>query len=105
LKNPNACPHGNPIPSKIKKEGVVKSFPLSYFALNQILRISRILDEESDLLRKLSQVGIEIGAKIRIIEKSLLDGTLIIELNDKKIPIGEEIAKILRVVPEIEDVA
>jgi len=98
LKNPNVCPHGNPIPSKGKNEDLIKNFPLNSFAPNEILRVSRILDEKSDLLRKLSQVGIEVGTEIKFIEKSPLDGTLLIEIDGKKVPIGEEIAKNLQCV-------
>jgi len=97
LKNPNACPHGNPISSSKTEEGA-KFNPLNSFSPPSQVEVMRIRNESSDFLKKLYQAGIEVGVKIRIIEKSF-DGTLLVEINGKKLPLplSEETAQNLLV--------
>lgn len=95
LENPNVCPHGNPI-SISKTEERTEFSPLNSFSPPSQVQVMRIRNESSDFLKKLYQAGIEVGIKIRIIEKSF-DGTLLVEINGKKLPLSEETAKNLLV--------
>jgi len=96
LENPNACPHGNPIYISKTEDGA-ESYPLISFSPPMQVEVSRIRNESSDFLKKLYQAGIEVGVKIQIIEKSF-DGTFLVEINGKKLPLSEETAKNLLVV-------
>ncbi|MDD1779534.1 MAG: metal-dependent transcriptional regulator [Candidatus Helarchaeota archaeon] len=96
LKNPNACPHGNPISSSKTKEGAEFN-PLNSFSASSQVQVMRIRNESSDFLKKLYQAGIEVGVKVRIIEKSF-DGTFLVEINGKKLPLSEETAQNLLVI-------
>ena len=98
LNNPTVCPHGNPIPSKKNHKVIITGRPLSSLSINEIVSISQIINENTAFLRKLSQIGIEVGTEIKIIEKSPLDGTLLLDINGKIISLGEDTAKSLLVV-------
>ncbi len=97
LENPNVCPHGNPI-SNSNIEETNEFYPLNSFSPPQQVQVWRIENESSDFLKKLYQVGIEVGTKIQIIEKSF-DGTLLVEINGKNLPLSGETAKNLLVSP------
>ncbi len=88
LNNPITCPHGNPIPSEKIQKQQIKGTPLSSFSSKVKVQISQILHENSDFLKKLSEIGIKVGTIVTIVEKSPLDGTLLIEINDKNLSLG-----------------
>jgi len=96
LENPNACPHGNPI-STSKTEEPDEYYPLNSFSTPNQVQVMCIRNESSDFLKKLYQVGIEVGTKIQILEKSF-DGTFLVEINGKNLPLSEDTAKNLLVV-------
>jgi len=100
LKNPNVCPHGNPISNSKTEEGA-ESYPLNSFSAPSEVQVVRIRNESSDFLKKLYQAGIEVGVQIRIIEKSF-DGTLLVEINGKKLPLSKETAQNLLVLQKKE---
>ena len=93
LNYPTACPHGNPIPSRKTRSVKARGHPLSALSPNEIVLISQIVNENTAFLRNLSQIGIEVGTEIKIIEKSPVDGTLLLEINGKTVSMGEETAK------------
>ncbi|MFX1294217.1 MAG: metal-dependent transcriptional regulator [Promethearchaeota archaeon] len=98
LNNPTVCPHGNPVPSNNNQKTIIKGFPLSSFSINDIVTVSQITHESTTFLRNLSQMGIEVGTKIKILEKSLVDDTLLLEINGKNLSLGEKTAENLLVV-------
>ncbi len=92
LNNPSICPHGNPIPSKKTKKKVVRGNQLTSFSTNDVVIISQILKEDTDFLKKLAKMGIEVGTRIKVIEKSPIDGSLLLEINGRNFALGEKTA-------------
>lgn len=75
LGNPKFDPHGAPIPTKELTIPVVIGRNLTTLPLNTPATITRILhDDDPDLLRHLTELGITLNAQIEIIEKAPLDG-------------------------------
>ncbi len=93
LNHPDACPHGNPIPSEAKYNEIIAGSPLSEFSVDDYVVVSQIRRENTDFLKRLAQIGIEVGTKIRILQKSPVDGTLLLEIDENHISLGEETAK------------
>ena len=99
LNHPEFCPHGHLIKPTSRTAEIEQSLPLTEFTNNDFVKISQIVNEESTFLKKLAQGGIEVGVIIRILEKSPIDKTLLIEVDGKNIPLGEETAKNLLGIP------
>jgi DtxR family Mn-dependent transcriptional regulator len=93
LNHPRACPHGNPIPSEAKYSEIIAGSPLSEFSVDDYVVVSQIRRENTDFLKKLAQIGIEVGTKIRILQKSPVDGTLLLEINSNHVSLGDETAR------------
>lgn len=69
LGNPETCPHGNPIP---KASGVIlqeESQPMTTLREGEKGTITRIKEEDPELLRYLSEMGLVPGASIELVEK------------------------------------
>ncbi|MHA1129808.1 MAG: FeoA domain-containing protein, partial [Candidatus Helarchaeota archaeon] len=93
LDHPITCPHGHPIPTKTKYGRVFSGNSITTFAVAEEVVISQIQQENTEFLKKLSTIGIEMGTKLRIIDKSPVDGTLLLEINGKNISLSKETAK------------
>jgi len=94
LRNIGSCPYcGQPILSELKKDETTNIFPLNSFVAGKMVKIVQISTEDQEFLRRLSQIGLAIGAIIGIIEKSELDNTLIIAVDNRIVPMGPEIAR------------
>lgn len=93
LDDPTHDPHGDPIPSK---EGIMPEMnadPLIEAEDDQAYIVSRVKDQDPELLRYLEKVGLLPGIKVKIKEKAPFKGpiTLLIE-NDEQV-IGHDVAK------------
>lgn len=80
LGHPEFDPHGDPIPSKEGHIPPTQYMPLSELAIGQTAQIKRIRTEESTLLRYLSELGLHLGSKLTLIDKSPFDGPLHIQI-------------------------
>ena len=93
LDDPTHDPHGDPIPSK---EGIMPEMdaePLIEAEGKQAYIVSRVRDQDPELLRYLEKIGLLPGIKIEVLEKAPFKGpiTLLIE-NDEQV-IGHDVAK------------
>ncbi|HNP16789.1 MAG TPA: metal-dependent transcriptional regulator [Fulvivirga sp.] len=84
LAYPKYDPHGDPIPDE---NGLFKSKPR--VALDQCLDgqsgiIVAVKDSNSAFLKYLDKIGLYLGAKIKIIDKVEFDGSLEIQIDNKK---------------------
>ncbi|MEM0373953.1 MAG: metal-dependent transcriptional regulator [Sulfolobaceae archaeon] len=66
LGRPKTCPHGHPIPGRIK----IKGIPLTEAEENKDYYVMLIVKEREDILRELDRIGIKPGVKIKILKKS-----------------------------------
>lgn len=94
LGYPEFDPHGHPIPKrngKIPKQK--KVIELSQLNLNQYGIVRRVNDHSKDLLYHLFVIGIEIGTKIKVLEKRTFDNSMVISIRNKRNTISEKLSK------------
>lgn len=68
LGHPQRDPHGDPIPSKNGNIKIPKAHPLTLSDSGKTVRIERISDADSNVLRYLSKLGMKIGDEYLIME-------------------------------------
>ena len=66
LEHPAADPHGDPIPNKEGRVVEVRSQPLSTVSPGQQVIIQRVRDDDPDLLRYLSELGLIPGSLVQV---------------------------------------
>ncbi|GAB2502833.1 metal-dependent transcriptional regulator [Algoriphagus taiwanensis] len=84
LNFPKFDPHGDPIPDEF---GDVRSRPrveLAEMEINQTGQIVAVKDSSAAFLRYLDKVGAYIGARIKVLDKVEFDGSLEIQVDQKK---------------------
>ncbi len=99
FEQPEACPHGNPMPG-------TEATPLP--ALDEIgegetVTIARIVEEaeeEHDLMAFLEENGLLPGTRVRIVLRQPYNGTLVVEQGDRQLVLGLCLAHHIRVRPE-----
>lgn len=100
LNDPRFDPHGDPIPSKDGEMPVMKTYPLSEFKSGPYCVISRVKDQNPELLRYLEKLGLIPGVKLKIVEREPFDGPIMLEITDKRISIGHNVAESIFVIQE-----
>lgn len=92
LDNPTHDPHGDPIPTK---EGVMPELdakPMGDAETDQTYIVSRVKDQDPEVLRYLEKIGMLPGVKVEIKEKAPFNGPITLLLEDTEQTIGYEIA-------------
>lgn len=92
LDNPTRDPHGDPIPTK---EGVMPEMdaePLGNVEAGQTFIVSRVKDQDPDLLRYLEKIGLLPGVKVTVKEKAPFNGPLTILIEETMQTLGREMA-------------
>ncbi len=102
LGHPDHDPHGGPIPSP---EGVLEtddSFPLSQAVAGQRLRISKVRDEDAEMLDYLGNRNLVPGRLLTIREVRSLDGVVVVEDEEADVyALGEPLARYVFVRDEL----
>jgi DtxR family Mn-dependent transcriptional regulator len=102
LGHPDHDPHGGPIPSP---EGVLEaddSFPLSQAVAGKLLRISKVRDEDAEMLDYLGDRNLVPGRLLTIREVRALDGVVIVEDEEAEVyALGEPLARYVFVRDEL----
>ncbi len=80
---PKKDPHGSLIPSKSGNYHIEKFRLLSEIGINKVHTVASINDENEELLKYASKIGIELGSKIKIIEKRKFDNSYEVMIDDK----------------------
>lgn len=96
LKNPQACPHGQPIPPSDLSDPV-RGEPLSQLADGQSTSVYSVTEEFPEMLKYLDQIGMRPGAKLRVIQRAPLGGPLTVEVDGARHAISLELARMIRV--------
>lgn len=93
LDDPTHDPHGDPIPTKEGLMPEMDTEPLVEADIDQEYIVSRVKDQDPELLRYLEKIGLLPGIKIKVEEKAPFEGpvTLLVENNEQVI--GREVAK------------
>lgn len=91
---PKFDPHGEPIPDK---EGNLPEMPpmklLSEAVIGKKYEILKLNDERSDLVRHLSEIGIELNKEIEIVSRLEYDSSIIIKIGNKKHSLSKMISE------------
>ena len=66
LNHPTEDPHGDPIPSKMGQVVITPAQPLASLAVGQQAVVRRVSDDDADLLRYLTTLGLVPGASVQI---------------------------------------
>jgi DtxR family Mn-dependent transcriptional regulator len=99
LGTPETDPHGDPIPSA---DGLMRgrghaSVPLSACAAASKVRIVRVLNQQPEFLRYLTETGLELGATATIAENSAEGGLVTARVGKKLVSLGHRAAEQLLV--------
>lgn len=84
LGYPKSDPHGEPIPDKNGKMSGIKQIPLSESTPNKKSTLIAVKDDSPTFLKYLSKIGIKLGSKISIVNKTEFDGSQEILIDGKK---------------------
>lgn len=76
LGHPTHDPHGDPIPQRDGSIPEISGQPLSEFKVGQKVKITRITNQQPDILKYLANHHLTLGETIKIIEKAPFDGPL-----------------------------
>jgi len=93
LEQPTADPHGDPIP---RPDGSMpEGTPISLDALEPETHfvVCRVLDQSAALLRYFSTVGVRVGTRGQVCQKSDIAGVISIRLNDQVVTMAKTAAE------------
>ena len=97
LKNPQNCPHGQPIPPRDLSDPPSLGEPLAQVALGTHARVESVTEELPEILRYLAQIGLRPGADITVIQKAPLGGPITVGINGAQHAISLELAAMITV--------
>ena len=108
LGDPATCPHGNPIPHLDDPTDTPPSGPSRGSSrgcrAGQRAVVSRIVDEERDLLKYLLSLGVLPGVELEVEQVAPFGGPLLIRAGEARYAVGRDVASRIRVIP-VEGVA
>jgi DtxR family Mn-dependent transcriptional regulator len=93
LNFPPLDPHGDPIPTKNGKIKSVKMIKLSQLKINEEGVFMHVKDSSDKFLKYLSKNKLEIGTKIKVLDKEPFDNSFKISYNNQQLIISENVAK------------
>lgn len=93
LDDPTHDPHGDPIPTKDGLMPEMDAEPLIEGDPDKKYIVSRVKDQDPELLRYLEKIGLLPGIKIKIQEKAPFDGPITLLVEEKEQVIGNDVAK------------
>lgn len=99
LDNPTHDPHGDPIPTK---EGVMPKMDaesLTEAEIGQSYIVSRVRDQDPELLRYLEKIGLLPGVKVEVKKKEPFNGPITILIEETEQALGHEMATKIFVAP------
>ncbi len=93
LGHPTRDPHGAPIPSKDGRVAPVSEVTLWDVNPGLKVRIERVSDRDSEVLRYLADVGVYPDVVVDVLEKAPFNGPVHIELEGKQHGLSEQLAR------------
>jgi DtxR family Mn-dependent transcriptional regulator len=97
LKDPQTCPHGQPIPSLDLSEPAREGEPLAQAPVGLRGTVVSVTEEFPEILRYLDYIGLRPGIAIGILQKAPLGGPVTIEVAGKQHAISLELAALVTV--------
>lgn len=107
LGHPKSDPHGSPIPTADgeMRPDLVGTKALSACAVDSDVQFVRVVNQEPDFLRYLSESGFQLGAVGRILENSEDAGLVKADIDGQQFTVGLKAAQTIRVLPVSDDAA
>jgi DtxR family transcriptional regulator, Mn-dependent transcriptional regulator len=101
LGRPDADPHGDPIPSAdgLMRGTATTAIPLSSCTAPSRVRIVRVLNQQPEFLRYLTETGLQPGATAAVEQNSAEGGLVSAKVGKKLVSIGHRAAEQLLVEP------
>ncbi|MDG2380392.1 MAG: metal-dependent transcriptional regulator [Pirellulaceae bacterium] len=99
LNYPLVDPHGDPIPRADGTLPDATSHRLASCDTGVKFRLVRVLDQEPQFLRYLSEIGLPLGAEGRVTANRLEAGVVTVAINEQETSLGRETAEKLLVAP------
>jgi DtxR family Mn-dependent transcriptional regulator len=99
LGRPEADPHGDPIPARdgaLRGEGQ-QTTPLVDYPAGSQVRFARVLNQDSEFLRHLSDSGLEVGSVATILEVDSAAGVVTLQLPTRETTLEHSVAEHLLV--------
>jgi DtxR family Mn-dependent transcriptional regulator len=103
LGHPTEDPHGDPIPNKGGGVVVPTSQPLSSVLPGQQMIVQRVSDDDPDLLRYLSSLGLIPGALLEVLAVAPYGGGYTVRVGAQTHAIGDPVAQAVLVRPATPD--
>ncbi len=95
LGNPEADPHGEPIPTAEGWVEEVQATPLAEIPAGETVEVRRVTAGDPDRLRYLASVGLQPGATVTVIERQPFSGPITLRVAEQERVIGHELAESL----------
>lgn len=92
LGYPKYDPHGDPIPNSKGEVAASKARLLSNVDAGRTVSIVRVSDESPEILQYLTRLGIGLQTQLKVIEKIDFDGSVIMKVGPKEIPLSSKLA-------------
>ena len=102
LKDPSHDPHGAPIPTRAGEIEPTDSLTLAEVAQGVEVQIRAVRDDDSDGLRAIETAGLFPGVRVRVVNRSLSDGTLHVTVGkreERDLAVDLSVARRVYVVP------
>jgi DtxR family Mn-dependent transcriptional regulator len=96
---PTQDPHGSPIPQPAQKPALPKGVPLDQVDPGTHVRLLEVPDKDPEFLRYLSRLNLMIGTEVLVDQRVPYHDSLMLRLGDQRIPLGREMAALIRVEP------
>ena len=99
LGDPEFDPHGHPIPRRDGSLPKRSDTSLLHMKVGTTALVSRVSDQDSEMLQYLSSIGIKPGSRIHLVEQGPFDGPLMLRVNEdaKLHAFGRRLAGAIRV--------
>ena len=92
LGYPDFDPHGDPIPNADGEFPITTSTILSEIQEGKACRVTAVNDASPEFLKYLEQLKIQIGTKIKVIEKIPFDGSFVLEIGKIRTSVSKKVA-------------
>lgn len=92
LGHPSIDPHGDPIPAKDGTITAVAEQVLLQLAIGRAATITRVSDQDSDMLRYADELGLRPAVRITLIQAEPFGGSLRLKVGKVERSIGRELA-------------
>ncbi len=103
LEHPTEDPHGDPIPNKAGSVVTAVSEPLSTILPGQQVIVQRVSDEQPDLLRYLTELGLIPGTLVKVEAIASYGGVYTIRIGEQTHAIGDVVTHAVLVRPVTPD--